>query len=71
LTGAIVIPEKVTYNGTDYAVTTFADDAFANCSAITSISIPSSVTSVGFFCFGGCKALVSINVDEANTKILF
>ena len=44
---SVVIPEKVTYNDTEYTVTTIADKAFANCTSLESISIPGSVTSIG------------------------
>ena len=44
---SVAIPEKVTYNGTEYTVTTIADKAFANCTSLESISIPGSVTSIG------------------------
>ena len=44
LPASVAIPEKVTYNGTEYTVTTIADKAFANCTSLESISIPGSVT---------------------------
>ena len=36
-TGAINIPESVSYNGTTYSVTTIGHDAFARCTGLTSI----------------------------------
>ena len=41
---SVAIPEKITYNGTEYTVTTIAEGAFANCTSLESISIPGSVT---------------------------
>ena len=35
LSGAITIPETVSYNSTTYSVTSIGDYAFQNCSALT------------------------------------
>lgn len=45
--GAIVIPETVTYNDKTYRVTSIGTWAFQNCSHLTSITIPTSVVSIG------------------------
>ena len=42
--GSVTIPETVTHNGTTYSVTTIDNDAFSNCSGLTSVTIPNSVT---------------------------
>ena len=52
--GNVVIPESVTYNGTTYPVTNINGSAFRDCSGLTSITIPNSVTSVGNYAFLGC-----------------
>ena len=53
--GDIVVPEKVKgSDGIDYSVVAFGDKSFSDCSGLTSISIPSSVTSLGDNCFEGC-----------------
>lgn len=60
--GVIVIPEKVTSkNEKECLVTALSDNCF-NSSNITSITIPSSVTSLGKFCFSFCKSLTSITI---------
>lgn len=52
--GDIVVPEKVKgSDGVDYTVVAFGDKCFEACS-ITSITIPSSVTSLGECCFIWC-----------------
>ncbi|MCM1336590.1 MAG: leucine-rich repeat domain-containing protein, partial [Candidatus Amulumruptor caecigallinarius] len=45
--GNITIPPSVTYNGTEYAVTSIGESAFNNCSSLQSVTIPNSVTSIG------------------------
>ena len=45
--GAVNIPESVTYNGKTYPVTSIGGSAFYRCSGLTSVTIPSSVTSIG------------------------
>ena len=52
-TGSVTIPEKVTYNGKTYSVTYIGWSAFRECSGLTSITIPNSVTSIGDDAFYG------------------
>ena len=44
---SITIPEKVTYNATEYSINSIGSSAFYDCSSLTSITIPNSVTSIG------------------------
>lgn len=48
------IPSSVTYDGNTYSVTSIGYAAFYNCSGLTSITIPNSVTSIGDYAFSGC-----------------
>ena len=66
--GAVTIPETVTYGGVTYAVTAISRSAFMNCSALTSVTIPKSITSISSFAFSGCSGLTSITVDSDNPK---
>lgn len=45
------------------------DSAFANCTGLTAISIPNSVTSIGWSAFSGCSELVSINLPNSVISI--
>ena len=52
--GDVAIPESVTYNGITYSVTSIGESTFWDCSSLTSITIPNSVTSIGRYAFRGC-----------------
>ena len=66
---SITIPEKVTYNATEYSVTSIGKSAFWNCSSLTSITIPNSVTSIGDAAFQSCSSLTSITIPNSVTSI--
>lgn len=45
------------------------DFAFENCTALTSIAIPSKTTSLGYGAFSGCTLLASASIPATVTKI--
>ena len=51
ITGDVVIPETVTYNGVTYTVTEIEDDATNYCSYLSSLSLPRTITNVGTHVF--------------------
>ena len=69
--GDIVIPEKVEYSGTLYSVTSIGNEAFRNCSGLTSVTIPNSVTSIGEYAFEHCNGLTSVTIPNSVTSIDF
>jgi hypothetical protein len=60
--GDVTIPSTV--NG--LPVTSIWGYAFQNCSSLTNITIPSSVTDIGFDAFRACTNLLVITVDALN-----
>ena len=67
--GAITIPESVTYNGSTYSVTSIGDQAFEICSSLTSVEIPNSVTSIGERAFYECDGLTSVVIPNSVASI--
>ena len=67
--GEIILPEKVKdNNGVEYSVIALEDSCFENCNGLTSIDIPSSVTSLGDHCFF-CSSLTSIIIPSSVTSL--
>ena len=58
--GKVTIPSSVAWNGYTYPVSRIIAQAFDGCVGLTSVTIPSSVTSIGDYAFSGCKNLTSV-----------
>ena len=78
----LTVPADVTFNGVTFSVTSIADKAFANCTSLESISIPSSVTTLGaatintynsndgrYLPFYNCTSLKSVRFEDGDTPI--
>lgn len=63
--GDIDIPEKIQ----DYPVKAISDNAFSDCTRITSIKIPNGVVEIGGGTFSGCSSLTSITIPNGVTRI--
>ena len=66
--GNVVIPESVTYNGKTYRVTSIGFYAFRDCSALTSVTIPGSVTEIATAAFEN-TGLLSVVIPGSVTSI--
>jgi hypothetical protein len=51
------------------AVTSIGDDAFADCTNLTSVTIGPNVTSIGYYSFGGCGNLASVTIGAKVASI--
>lgn len=64
----VIIPKEVSYKGRKYAVTAIGSGLFYK-SSLTTITIPSSVTSIGEWAFEKCENLTSITLPNTITTI--
>ncbi len=69
LAGGLIIPDSVVYNGNTYTVNSIGYGAFRECSGLTSITIPNSVTSIDLYAFSGCSGLTSVTIPNSVTYI--
>ncbi len=61
---SIAIPNSVTFSGKTYIVQYIGNSAFANCTNLTSVTIPYSVTAIGSRAFYGCSSLTAVNIPS-------
>ena len=52
-----------------YTVTSIANSAFLQCTALTSVIIPDAVTSIGNNAFASCSGLTSVTIGANVTSI--
>ena len=77
VSGDVVIPATVSYNGTTYNVTELRSitvtnasyGTFDDCTHLISINIPNSVTTIGNYTFYKCSGLTSVTIPNSVTTI--
>ena len=68
ITNACTIPSSVSDGANTYNVTSIANNGFTG-KKLTSVTIPSSVTSIGQSAFGTCSELTSVTIPSSVTSI--
>ena len=69
LTGELVIPSKVQFNGKELVVTDICNDFAISNDAISSLTVNEGVKSIGERAFKNCKNLTNINIAQTITQI--
>lgn len=65
---SLVIPGTITYSGKTYTVTSIGDLAFYKA-GLQSLTIPSTVKTIGAYAFGYCDWLKSVSIPNSVTSI--
>lgn len=63
--GALTIPATVVNGGTTYSVTAITFEGFAECTGLTSVTIPNSVTTINDFAFRSCSSLTTVSLPNS------
>ena len=68
--GSLTIPSSVTGpDGKTYSCTSICSNAFDYRNGLTSVTIPNSITSIGYAAFRGCGGLTSVAIPNSVTSI--
>ncbi|MBR5725892.1 MAG: leucine-rich repeat protein [Muribaculaceae bacterium] len=67
--GDIVIPETISFEGTDYTVVGTAANCFLDCRDLTSLSLPATCVTIGRNSFKGCTSLTMSPIPETVTSV--
>ena len=69
ISGAITIPSTVVNGAFTYTVNTVVASGFKDCTGITSVTLPETITKLNNYAFSGCSALTSFNIPSKVTTI--
>ena len=69
ISGKLVIPSTVRYYDATYYVVAIDENAFEDCTGMTSVTIPYTVTRIGEEAFDECTGLTSISIPNSVTSI--
>ncbi|MBQ6578765.1 MAG: leucine-rich repeat domain-containing protein [Bacteroidales bacterium] len=69
LSGSVTIPSTVSYDGDNFVVSQIGKNAFRNCTAITSVTLPRTISIIEESAFAGCTALQTINTPQPLSEI--
>ena len=69
--GKVTIPKTINVKGDAYVVKTIGEEAFKNCTNLTSVSLPSSIVTIGSSSFYDCTNLASITIPDNTKEILW
>ncbi|MDE6513224.1 MAG: leucine-rich repeat domain-containing protein [Muribaculaceae bacterium] len=69
LTGDITIPDQIQDGEKTYKVTHIGKKAFYQCSNLTSVTMPATITTIEDHAFEGCTAMTRADIPAAVTKI--
>ena len=67
--GTIVIPSYISVGWGNVTVNSIGRDAFKNCTGLTSVTIPNSVTTIGDDAFYGCSGLTTVTIPNSVASI--
>ena len=69
--GDVVIPSSVTINGITIDVTEIDREAFSMCGGLTAVTIPASLSKIGYRAFYGCENLAKVTFEKKDGALGF
>ena len=69
--GEVVIPSSVTINGITIDVKEIDREAFSMCGGLTAVTIPASLSKIGYRAFYGCENLAKVTFEKKDGALGF
>lgn len=67
--GEVIIPESITYNDTEYTVTSISSSAFKSCSGMNKLSVPNTISSILDGTFDDCSSLNELIICDGESTL--